>query len=161
MNPFHFMEIFVALSQASSDTKVYHLQFTCQDPILLAKLDKDVKSSDYSSRPKYFRALLGKVLSFQTGSNLPSCLAQLFELIELFESLPIERIRQLAPSQNRSFGQMVKHLLEIALKYYAEDAQQPILPKEVTVPKTITPRRKSDRRSARSVLIFSEPAIRA
>ena len=125
----------MALSKALSDTKVYHLQFTCRDPILLDKLDKDVKSSEYSTRPKYLKALLDKVLSFQTGSNRPSCLAQLFELIELFESLPVERIRQLAPTQNRSFGQMVKHLLEIALKYYAEDAQQPVLHKEATCAK--------------------------
>lgn len=151
----------MTLSKASSDTNVYHLQFTCRDPALLAKLTKDVKNSEYSSRPKYLNALLDKMLSFKTGSDLPSCLAQLFELIELFESLPIERIRQLAPTQNRSFGQMVKHLLEVALIYYPEGTQQPIPPKEVTMPEIVTSRRKSDRRHSRSAVSSPNPAIHA
>ena len=113
----------VSSSKVSSKAK-FNLQFACHSPTLPAKLAEDIRRSRFTSRPKYLNALLEKVLSFKTGDSRPSsCIETLFELIELFESLPIERIRRLAPTQNRSFAQMVKHLLEIALSYYPEDAQ--------------------------------------
>ena len=112
----------VSSSKVSSKAK-FNLQFACHSPTLPTKLAEDIRRSGFTSRPKYLNALLEKVLSFKTGDRMPSCIETLFELIELFESLPIERIRQLAPTQNRSFAQMMKHLLEIALSYYPEDSQ--------------------------------------
>ncbi len=107
------------------------------------RLAGDVKKSRFTTRSKYLSALLKKVLLFRTSTGTSSCLEELFELIELFESLPIERIRQLAPTQNRNFGQMVKHLLEIALSYYAEPAEpasfSPITQKS-DLPEALIPR---------------------
>ena len=143
-------------SSKAPSNKVYHLQFPCHDSRLLSKLAVDIKRSQYSSRPKYLIALLEKLLSLKTGSNLPSCLAQLFELIELFESLPTKRIRWLASTQNRSFAQMVKHLIEIALCHYPEEAQQPALVQEVAMPQTGVYRRQADRRRSLSAVTSSE-----
>ena len=54
---------------------------------------------------------------------MSSHIDEFFAWIELFETLPTERIRRLAPAQNRNFDQMVRHLLEVALSYYPEDPQ--------------------------------------
>lgn len=146
----------MASSKAPSN-KVYQLQFACPDSKLRAQLTEDVKRSRHKSRPKYLNALLEKVLSFRTGPELPSCLAQLFELIELFESLPTERIRRLATAQNRSFSQMVKHLIENALRSYPEEVQPSVPVQEVPMTQAGTRRRQSDRRRSRSAVSFPEP----
>lgn len=112
-------------SKKPSNTKV-NLQFACHDPTLPTRLAEDIRLSSFATRPKYLNALLEKLLSFKTGASAFSCIGELFELIEMFESLPIERIRQLAPTQNRNFAQMLKHLLEIALTHYPENSHLPV-----------------------------------
>ena len=134
----------MAASKAPSETRA-NIQFSCRDPKLPKKIAEDVRRSSFTSRSKYLNALLDKVLSFKTGARVTSCIEELFELIDLFESLPIERIRRLASTQNRNFSQMVKHLLEIALSYYPEEAQLSVVVQDVH-----SPARVRERRSARS-----------
>jgi hypothetical protein len=100
------------------------IQFLCYDATLPERIERDMKLAGYTSRPKYLNALLEKVLSLPASTN-GSCTDALFNLIQLFESLPTERIRELAPTQNRNFDQMLKHLIEIALHHYAENPLQP------------------------------------
>jgi hypothetical protein len=98
------------------------IQFFCYDATLPGRLEREMKLAGYTSRPKYLNALLEKMLSLFPASANGSCLDALSNLVQLFESLPIERIREMAPTQNRNFDQMFKHLLEIALAYYAENS---------------------------------------
>ena len=134
----------MAASKAPSETRA-NLQFSCRDPELPNRLAEDVRRSSFTSRSKYLNALLDKVLSFNTGARVTSRIEALFELIELFESLPIERIRRLASTQNRNFSQMVKHLLEIALSHYPDEMQLSVVVQDVH-----STARVRERRSARS-----------
>lgn len=99
------------------------LQFSYYDSTLPTRLADDIRRSSFSTRPKYLNALLEKVLTLPMRTPASSHIDELFAWIELFESLPTERIWQLAPTQNRNFEQMIKHLLEIALSYYPENPQ--------------------------------------
>ena len=99
------------------------LQVAYHDPTLPARLAEDIKRSSFSTRPKYLNALLEKVLSLPVRTSTSSHIDELFAWLELLDTLPIERIWQLAPTQNRNFDQMIKHLLEIALSYYPENPQ--------------------------------------
>ena len=96
------------------------LQVAYHDPTLPARLAEDIKRSSFSTRPKYLNALLEKVLSLPVRTSTSSHIDEFFAWVELLDTLPIERIWQLAPTQNRNFDQMLKHLLEIALSYYPE-----------------------------------------
>lgn len=107
------------------------IQFSYYDSTLPARLADDIQRSSFSTRPKYLNALLEKVLALPMRTPASSHIDELFAWIELFDSLPTERIRQLAPTQNRNFDQMLKHLLEIALNYYPEDAQLSGVAKDV------------------------------
>lgn len=109
-------------SQQSSGTKS-QIQFPCPN-VLRDKLNEDTKKSQFSSRPKYLNALLEQVLTLEScADSAPdsACIEELFSLIELFQSLPVERIQRLAPTQNRTFAQMLRHLVEVALSYYPEE----------------------------------------
>ena len=97
------------------------LQFAYYDSTLPNRLAGDISRSSFSTRPKYLNALLEKVLSLPMRTSASSHIDEFFAWVELFESLPTERIWQLAPTQNRNFDQMVKHLLEVALSYYPEN----------------------------------------
>ena len=99
------------------------LQFSYYDSTLPDRLAADIRSSSFSTRSKYMNALLEKVLSLPVRTSTSSHIDEFFAWMELFESLPTERIWQLAPTQNRNFDQMVKHLLEVALSYYPESPQ--------------------------------------
>ena len=99
------------------------LQFSCYDSTLPARLAEDIKQSSFSTRPRYLNALLERALSLPMRTPASSHIDEFFAWIALFESLPTERIWQLASTQNRNFDQMVKHLLEIALSYYPENPQ--------------------------------------
>mgnify|MGYP001797044732 CR=1 FL=1 len=109
-------------SKAAAKDKT-KLQVAYHDPTLSARLAEDIKRSSFSTRPKYVNALLEKVLSLPTRTSTSSHIDELFAWVELLDTLPIERIWQLAPTQNRNFDQMLKHLLEIALSYYPENSQ--------------------------------------
>lgn len=98
-------------------------QFSYYDPTLPARLADDVRRSSFTTRPKYLNVLLEKVLSLPMRTATSSHIDEFLAWMALFESLPTERIRQLAPTQNRNFEQMIKHLLEIALSYYPENSQ--------------------------------------
>lgn len=99
------------------------LQFSYYDSTLPARLAEDLRRSSFTTRPKYLNALLEKALSLPVRTPTSSHIDEFFAWIELFESLPTERIWQLAPTQNRNFDQMIKHLLEISLSYYPENPQ--------------------------------------
>jgi hypothetical protein len=101
------------------------IQFPCYDATLPERIEREMKLAGYTSRPKYLNALFEKVLSLLPASANGSCLDALSNLVQLFESLPNERIRELAPTQNRNFDQMLKHLIEMALHHYAENPLQP------------------------------------
>lgn len=109
-------------SKAAAKDKT-KLQVAYHDPTLSARLAEDIKQSSFSTRPKYLNALLEKVLSLPVRTSTSSHIDELFAWLELLDTLPIERIWQLAPTQNRNFDQMIKHLLEIALSYYPENPQ--------------------------------------
>ena len=109
-------------SKAAAKDKT-KLQVAYHDPTLSARLAEDIKRSSFSTRPKYLNALLEKVLSLPVRTSTSSHIDELFAWLELLDTLPIERIWQLAPTQNRNFDQMIKHLLEIALSYYPENPQ--------------------------------------
>ena len=100
-----------------------NLQFAYYDSTLPNRLADDISRSSFSTRPKYLNALLEKVLSLPMRTSTSSHIDEFFVWVELFESLPTERIWQLAPTQNRNFDQMLKHLLEVALSYYPENPQ--------------------------------------
>ena len=102
------------------------LQFPYYDPTLPDRIAEDVRRSSFTTRPKYLNALVERVLSLPVRTDTSSHIDEFFAWVDLFETLPIERIRQLAPIQNRNFDQMIKHLLEIALSYYPEDLQSSI-----------------------------------
>ena len=106
------------------------LQFSYCDSTLPIRLADDIKRSSFSSRNRYLNALLEKLLSLPTRNPSASHLDELFSWMTLFESLPTERILQLAPSHNRNFDQMVKHLIETALIYYPENPQLFMPPRE-------------------------------
>ena len=102
------------------------LQFSYYDPTLPTRLADDIRRSSFSTRPKYLNALLEKVLALPMRTPASSHIDELFAWIELFEALPTERIWQLAPTQNRNFEQMIKHLIEISLSYYPENPQSSV-----------------------------------
>ena len=99
------------------------LQFSSHDSTLPDRLADDIKQSSFSTRSKYLNVLLEKVLSLPMRELTSSHIDELFSWIALFESLPTERIWQLASTQNRNFDQMIRHLLEVALSYYPENPQ--------------------------------------
>jgi hypothetical protein len=99
------------------------IQFTCRNPALLYQLDEDIKRSAFATRPKYIAALLEELLSFNIGIT-SSRIDDLIEVIRLFKSLPLARIRRLATIQNRNFAQMIRHLIEVALSYYPEEVSK-------------------------------------
>ena len=99
------------------------LQLPYYDSTLPTRLADDISRSSFSTRPKYLNALIEKVLSLPMRTATSSHIDEFFAWIDLFESLPTERIQQLAPTRNRSFEQMVKHLLEVALSGYPETSQ--------------------------------------
>jgi hypothetical protein len=107
------------------------IQFPCYNATLPGRVEREMKLAGYTSRPKYLNALLEKVLSLFPASASGSCLDALVNLVQLFESLPVERIRELAPTQNRNFDQMFKHLLEISLNHYAQNPSQSNITGEV------------------------------
>lgn len=107
------------------------LQFSYYDSTLPNRLANDIKRSSFTTRPKYLNALIEKVLSLPMRTSTSSHIDEFFAWIELFEALPTERIWQLAPTQNRNFDQMVKHLIEIALSYYPENPQTSVAAREV------------------------------
>ncbi|MEM9002709.1 MAG: hypothetical protein AAGE59_04180 [Cyanobacteria bacterium P01_F01_bin.86] len=107
------------------------LQFSYYDSTLPTRLADDIRCSSFTTRPKYLNALLEKVLSLPVRTSTSSHIDEFFAWIELFESLPTDRISQLAPTQNRNFDQMVKHLLEIALSYYPENPQMSVAARDV------------------------------
>ena len=107
-------------TKKTSDSRM-HIQFAYYEPTLPSRIAEDIQRSQFNSRPKYINALLEKVLALETTSVDSSRLEELFKLIELFESLPVERIQRLAPTQNRNFDQMLRHLIEIALSHYPEE----------------------------------------
>jgi hypothetical protein len=113
------------------------IQFLCYEKTLPERIERDMKLAGYTSRPKYLNALIEKVLSLLPASANDSCLDALSNLIQLFESLPLERIQELAPTQNRDFEQMFKHLLEIALSHYAENSLQPNTASEVWLDRSL------------------------
>ena len=120
-------------SRAATGKKL-NLQFSYYDPTLPNRLADDVRRSAFSTRPKYLNALLEKVLSLPMRTSTSSHIGEFFAWIELFESLPTERIWQLAPTQNRNFKQMMKHLLEIALSYYPENPQSLVTARDMHPP---------------------------
>lgn len=107
------------------------LQFSYYDSTLPDRLAADIRSSSFSTRSKYMNALLEKVLSLPVRTSTSSHIDEFFVWVELFESLPTERIWQLAPTQNRNFDQMLKHLLEVALSYYPENPQLSAVARDV------------------------------
>lgn len=107
------------------------LQFSYYDSTLPARLADDIRRSSFSTRPKYLNALLEKVLSLPMRTHMSSHIDEFFAWIELFESLPTERIWQLAPTQNRNFDQMIRHLLEISLSYYPENPRFSVAARDV------------------------------
>ena len=107
----------------AADRNRLKLQFSYYDPTLLTRLADDIRRSSVATRSKYLNVLLERVLSLPMRTSTSSHLDEFFAWIALFESLPTERIWQLASTQNRNFDQMVKHLLEIALSYYPENPQ--------------------------------------
>jgi hypothetical protein len=109
------------LTKAKSESSA--IQFSCYETTLPERVEGDMRLAGYTSRPKYLNTLLEKVLSLPKDGNA-SCLDALLTLTKLFASLPIERIRELAPTQNRNFDQMFKHLLEISLNHYAQNPSQ-------------------------------------
>ena len=119
---FQFTELFLVDSKAAAKNRS-KLQFSYYDPTLPTRLAEDIKRSSFTTRPKYLNALIEKVLSLPVRTSTSSHIDEFFARIELFDALPTERIWQLAPTQNRNFDQMIKHLLEIALSYYPEDPQ--------------------------------------
>ena len=108
-----------------------NLQFAYYDSTLPNRLADDISRSSFSTRPKYLNALLEKVLSLPMRTSTSSHIDEFFVWVELFESLPTERIWQLAPTQNRNFDQMLKHLLEVALSYYPENPQLSAVARDV------------------------------
>ena len=112
------------------------LQFSYYDSTLPNRLANDIKQSSFNTRPKYLNALIEKVLSLPMRTSMSSHIDELFAWIELFETLPTERIRRLAPTQNRNFDQMVRHLLEVALSYYPEDPQSSASTKSIDLHRT-------------------------
>ena len=117
-------------SQAADGNKL-KLQFSYYDLTFPNRLADDVKRSSFSTRSKYLNALIERVLSLPMRTPVSSHIDEFFAWIALFESLPTERIWQLAPTQNRNFDQMVKHLLEIALRYYPENPQLLVAARDV------------------------------
>jgi hypothetical protein len=107
------------------------IQFSCYESTLPERIEREMKLAGYTSRPKYLNALLEKVFSLVPTSANGSCLDALSNLMQLFESLPTESVRELAPTQNRNFDQMFKHLLEMALDHYAENLLQASTASEV------------------------------
>jgi hypothetical protein len=116
------------------------IQFPCYDATLPERIEREMKLAGYTSRPKYLNALFEKVLSLLPASANGSCLDALSNLVQLFESLPNERIRELAPRQNRDFDQMLRHLLELALYQYAENSLQSNLSGEVWLDRNLANR---------------------
>jgi len=108
-----------------------NLQFAYYDSTLPNRLADDISRSSFSTRPKYLNALLEKVLSLPMRTSTSSHIDEFFVWVELFESLPTERIWQLAQTQNRNFDQMLKHLLEVALSYYPENPQLSAVARDV------------------------------
>lgn len=88
------------------------------DTELLAKLDEDLRKTDFSSRSKYVGHTLSLNLNTSHPSFYSSCLERLAEDMKISDSLPKQYIQSLAHSQNRSFHQMLQHMLEIAQTYY-------------------------------------------
>ena len=133
IKPFSSRRCFVVNSRAATGKKL-NLQFSYYDQTLPNRLADDVRRSAFSTRPKYLNALLEKVLSLPMRTSTSSHIGEFFAWIELFESLPTERIWQLAPTQNRNFKQMMKHLLEIALSYYPENPQSLVTARDIRSP---------------------------
>lgn len=107
------------------------LQFSYYDSTLPSRLADDIRRSSFTTRSKYLNALLETVLSLPTRTSTSSRIDEFFAWIELFEALPTERIWQLAPTQNRNFDQMFKHLIEIALSYYPENPQTSVAARDI------------------------------
>jgi len=112
----------------------FKLQFSYHDSTLPTRLADDIRRSSFSTRSKYLNALLEKMLSLPMRTSASSHVDELFAWLALFESLPIERIWQLAPTQNRNFDQMIKHLLEIALSCYPETPQLSVAARDLPLP---------------------------
>ena len=117
-------------SQAAAKNRS-KLQFSYYDSTLPTRLSDDIHRSSFTTRPKYLNALLEKVLSLPVRTSTSSHIDEFFAWVELFEALPTERIWQLAPTQNRNFDQMVKHLIEIALSYYPENPQTSVTVRDI------------------------------
>ena len=120
------------MESKTANTNKTKLQFSYYDSTLPDRIAEDVRRSSFTTRPKYLNALVERVLSLPKRTASSSHIDEFFAWMDLFETLPTERIRQLAPIQNRNFDQMFKHLLEIALSYYPEDLQSLSAPREET-----------------------------
>lgn len=94
------------------------VQFSAYTDELPQQLANDVECSGYKTRTKYMNALIDRVLSLQPRFGSQSRIGELFYLLDIMESLPLESIQSVAPEQNRNFDQMLHHLVKTALRDY-------------------------------------------
>ncbi|MEL6601738.1 MAG: hypothetical protein AAFP20_00750 [Cyanobacteria bacterium J06614_10] len=96
------------------------VQFSAYTDELPQQLENDVECSGYKTRTKYMNVLIDRVLSLQPRFGSQSRIGELFYLLDIIESLPLESIQSVAPEQNRNFDQMLRHLVKTALKDYQQ-----------------------------------------
>lgn len=100
-----------------------YIQFQIKDQSLYEKLMRDVALSAYPTRAAYVLGAIERLLSrpLVPENVFPesACAIEQFIYIdELFHSLPVSVIANLAKTQNRDYAQMKRHLIDIALLHY-------------------------------------------
>lgn len=96
------------------------IQFSPYSRDLPVRLAKDVQNSSYTTKTKYLNALLERLLGEPPRLRVDSRIDELFQMLSIMESLPLERIDAIASMENRHFDQMFVHLIQTALREYPD-----------------------------------------
>jgi hypothetical protein len=127
------------------DNKNRKINFSCNGS-LVKFIDKDLEKTPYVTRSKYIAATLEIIHKLDTEND--STLECLEQLINFANLLPVDQIQKISKKQNRDFYQMIKHLVEIGLKYYSMDYSVVVDdPSKLVVEKAFKPKRTRKKRN--------------
>ena len=98
------------------------IQFFVYDAQIEDEMRADIVMSDEKNRTRYLNTLLERIYSFPHRDliGVSSYLGAIKEIIDIWQQLPLNEVRNLSARQNRTFAQMFKHLMEVGISQYSD-----------------------------------------